>query len=98
MNEVPRKEAGCQPGSVTHRRLFPRVLGTETLEKLRALVCQSGGAFLEERMLRDQGSKEETEERTELNSEVAMRGGLQELLSIPPLWGCLWAAQEAVCP
>lgn len=96
MNEVPRKEAGCQLGSVTHRQLFPRVLGTETLEKLRALVCQSGGAFLEERLLRDQGSKEETEERTELNSEAARQGGLRELLSIPPPWGCPWAVQEAV--
>lgn len=61
VNEVPRKEARCQPGSVTHRRLFPRVLGTETLEKPGAWVCQRGGAFPEGTMLRDRGSKGEAE-------------------------------------
>lgn len=72
VNEVPRKEAGCQLGSVTHWQLFPRVPGKETLEKPWALVCQHGEAFLEERMCRDWDSKEEAEGRTELNLGFAL--------------------------
>lgn len=66
VNEVPRKEAGCQLGSVTHWQLFPRVLSKEILEKPWVLLCQHGEIFLEERMCRDWGSKEEAEGRAEL--------------------------------
>lgn len=38
-------------------------------------------------MLRDQGSKEEVEERTEMNLMLALREGLQEYCSVFPHHG-----------
>lgn len=73
VNEVPRKEAGCQLGSVTHWQLFPRTLGKERLEKPWALVWQHRGSLPGgERMCRDWDSKEGTDGRTELNLGFAL--------------------------